>query len=259
MIYGLAGVLDDRRGWGIRGDSFECLAQLQKLGVPTWFALGDRDIATHLQRTSMIKGGKSLSEVTCWMRDSYSIAVKVVPATDNEVSTRITTRRGVMHLQEFWVKHKGKPKVTAIRYDGAEKAAVNPNAIDAIKRSDAVIVAPANPVSSIGPIIALRDLRKELERSREKVIAISPLIGEKAVSGPAVKYMRALKINNSPLGVAEHYCDFVNTLVISKNDRPLASRIEALGMQVCEANIIMKSRQDEVRLGRHILSKTRKS
>ncbi|MGI0048405.1 MAG: 2-phospho-L-lactate transferase CofD family protein, partial [Nitrososphaera sp.] len=109
IIYGLAGLLDAKRGWGIRGDSFECLAQLKKLGAPAWFSLGDRDLATHLLRTSMIKGGKSLSEVTGWMRDRYSVAARVIPATDGEVTTRIMTGRGEMHLQEFWVKHRGTP------------------------------------------------------------------------------------------------------------------------------------------------------
>ena len=258
IIYGLAGMLDEQSGWGVRGDSFECLAQLKRLGAPAWFGLGDRDIATHLQRTSMIKNGKSLSEVTGWMRDRYSIAAKVIPATDNEVTTRIITDRDEMHLQEFWVKHRGRPKVTGVRYDGADEAAANPDAIDAIRQSEVVIVAPANPVSSIGPIVALADLRKELAQNRKKVMAVSPLIGEKAVSGPAVRYMKAVGLKSSPVGVAKYYRDFVGTFVISKSDHRLAPQIEALGMRVCETNIIMKSRQDEVRLGRHILSKIRK-
>lgn len=257
IIYGLANVLD-QRGWGVRGDSFECLAQLKKLGEPVWFSLGDRDIATHVLRTDMIRAGKSLSEVTDWMRDRYSIAARVIPATDSEVTTRIMTGRGEMHLQEFWVRHRGAPKVTGVRYDGVEKAVPNRDAIDAIRLSDAVIIAPANPVSSIGPIVAIEGLRKELARNREKVIAVSPLIGEKAVSGPAVKYMNALGIESSPAGVAQYYRDFAGAFIISKGDYPMARRIEALGMQVYETNITMKSRQDEVRLGRHILSKIRK-
>ena len=258
IIYGLAGLLDAKRGWGISGDSFECLAQLKKLGAPTWFSLGDRDLATHLLRTSMIRSGKTLSEVTGWMRDRYSVAAKVIPATDDEVATRIMTGRGEMHLQEFWVRHGGKPEVTGIRYDGADKAAASRDAIDAIRKADAVVIAPANPVSSIGPIVALADLRKELVQNRDKVIAVSPLIGERAVSGPAVKYMKALGLESSPVGVARHYRDFAGTLVISKSDHRLSPRIESLGMQVYETNITMRSRQDEVRLARHILGRIRK-
>ena len=258
IIYGLAGLLDVKRGWGIRDDTFECLFQLKKLGAPSWFSLGDRDLATHLLRTSMIKEGKSLSEVTGWMKDRYSVTAKVIPATDSEVTTRIITERGEMHLQEFWVKHRGKPKVTDVRFNGADKAEANHEAIDAIRHSDAIIIAPANPVSSIGPIVALADLRKELVQNRHKVVAVSPLIGEKAVSGPAIKYMKALGLESSPFGVARYYHDFVGTFVISKIDYHLAPRIESLGMHVYETNITMKSRQDEVRLGRTILSMIRK-
>ena len=258
IIYGLAGLLDAKRGWGIRGDSFECLAQLKKLGAPAWFSLGDRDLVTHLLRTSMLKGGKSLSEVTGWMRDRYSVAARVIPATDGEVTTRIMTGRGEMHLQEFWVKHRGTPKVAGIRYDGADRAVASKDAIDAIRKADAVVIAPANPVSSIDPIVALVDLRKELVQNRGKVVAVSPLIGEKAMSGPAVKYMKALGLESSPVGVARHYRDFAGTFVISKSDHRLSPRIESLGMQVYETNITMKSRQDEVRLGRYILGRIRK-
>lgn len=258
IIYGLAGLLDAKRGWGVRGDTFECLAQLKKLGAPAWFRLGDRDLAMHLLRTSMIKSGKSLSEVMGWMRDRYSVAVRVIPATDSEVTTRIMTGRGEMHLQEFWVRYRGTPKVTGIRYNGADKAVANRDAIDAIRQSDAIIIAPANPVSSIGPIVALVDLQRELAQNRDRVVAVSPLIGERAVSGPAVKYMKALGLESSAVGVAQYYRDFAGTFVISKGDHSLAPRIESLGMQVYETNITMKTRQDEVGLGRHILSKIRK-
>jgi LPPG:FO 2-phospho-L-lactate transferase len=258
IIYGLGGVIDEQRGWGIKGDTFECLAQLRKLGAPAWFSLGDRDIATHVLRTNMIRAGKSLSEVTSWIRDRYSIEAKVVPATDSEVTTWIMTGVGEMHLQEFWVRRRGAPKVTGVRYDGADQAVPNPDAIEAIQQSDLVIIAPANPVSSIGPIVAIAGLRKELVRNREKVIAVSPLIGKKALTGPAVKYMKALGIESSPLGVAQHYRDYAGTLIISKGDHSLADRIEALGLQVYETNITMRSRKDEVRLGSYILSKIRK-
>lgn len=258
IIYGLAGLLDERRGWGVKGDSFECLAQLKNLGAPSWFGLGDRDLATHLVRTSMIKSGKSLSEVTDWMRSRYSVAARIIPATDDEMATKIMTGKGEMHLQEFWVRRRGKPRVTDVRYDGADRAVENRRAIDAIRQSEIVIVAPANPLSSIGPIVALAGLRKELARNRDKVVAVSPLVGEKAMSGPAVKYMKALGLEISPVGVAQRYRDFAGALVISRSDHRMTHRIEALGMRVYETNITMKSRQDEVRLGRHILSKIRK-
>lgn len=254
ITYGLANMLDQKRGWGIKGDSFQCLAQMKKIGAPTWFSLGDKDLAIHLLRTSMMKDGKSLSEITNFFRKCYSISAQLIPATDKELTTSIlTTTRGDMHLQEFWVKHKGRPTVTGVRYDNASRATANTAAIEAIKQCRAVVIAPANPVSSIGPIIALSDLRKELMQNRDKVIAISPLIGRKAVSGPAIKYMKALGLENSSVGVAKYYRDFVSKFIISMEDHSMKLQIEALDMQVYETNITMKARTDEVRLGRQIL------
>jgi LPPG:FO 2-phospho-L-lactate transferase len=254
IIYGLANILDRKRGWGIKGDTFQCLTQMKKIGAPSWFGLGDKDLAIHLLRTSMMKDGKSLSEITSFLSKCYSISAQLIPATDREVTTSIvTTSRGDMHLQEFWVKHKGRPRVSGVRYDNASNATANPSAIDAIKRCRAVVIAPANPISSIGPIVALSDLRKMLAENRHKVIAISPLIGKKAVSGPAVKYMRALGLESSSVGVAKHYRDFVSKFIISRKDHRMKLQIEALDMQVYETNITMKTRRDEVRLGRHLL------
>jgi LPPG:FO 2-phospho-L-lactate transferase len=232
MVYGLANMLDRKRGWGIKRDSFHCLAQLKKVGVPAWFSLGDKD----------------------FFRKCYSISTRIIPVTDEEVTTTIvTTARGDMHLQDFWVKHKGRPRVSGIRYDNASDSLANPAALDAIRRCRAVIIAPANPISSIGPIIALSDLRQELVQNRDKVIGVSPLIGRKAISGPATKYMRAVGLENSSIGVAKYYCDFVSKFIISEKDRNMKSQIGAHGMQVYEANITMKTRRDEVRLGRHLL------
>ena len=254
LTYGLANMLDQKRGWGIKGDSFQCLAQMKKIGAPTWFGLGDKDLAIHLLRTSMMKDGKSLSEITNFFRKYYSISAQLIPATDKEVTTIIvTSTRGDMHLQEFWVKHKGRPTVTGVRYDNASRATANTAAIEAIKQCRAVVIAPANPVSSIGPITALSDLRKELMQNRDKVIAISPLIGRKAVSGPAIKYMKALGLENSSVGVAKYYRNFVSKFIISMEDHSMKLQIEALDMQVYETNITMKARTDEVRLGRQIL------
>ena len=254
ITYGLANMLDQKRGWGIKGDSFQCMTQMKKIGAPTWFSLGDKDLAIHLLRTSMMKDGKSLSEITNFFRKCYSISAQLIPATDKELTTSIvTSTRGDMHLQEFWVKHKGRPTVTGVRYNNTSRATANTAAIEAIKQCRAVVIAPANPVSSIGPIMALSDLRKELMQNRDKVIAISPLIGRKAVSGPAIKYMKALGLENSSVGVAKYYRDFVSKFIISMEDHSMKLQIEALDMQVYETNIMMKARTDEVRLGRQIL------
>lgn len=254
ITYGLAGILDEDQGWGVRGDSFECLAQLQKLGAPSWFRLGDRDLATHLVRTVMIEQGKTLSQVTDFARNRYAISASIIPATDDEVKTVVTTGRGKIHLQEFWVRYRGRPRMSGIRFEGSDTAAPTRSAINAIKRSELIIVAPANPVSSIGPTVALRALRKELTKKRDKVVAVSPLIGQKAISGPAAKYMGALGLDISPLGVAQYYRDFVSRFIISTEDHSLASRIRDLGVDVFETDIMMKNRRDEVRLARRLIS-----
>lgn len=256
LIYGLADLLDKKRGWGVKGDSFQCLSQMKKIGVSTWFGLGDRDLALHLLRTSMMKEGKSLSETTDFLRKRYSINAQIIPATDSEVPTMIvTSKRGEMHLQEFWVKHQGRLSVSDIRYENASSAIANPAAIDAINSCRAIIVAPGNPVSSIGPLLAISDIREHLAQNRQKVIAVSPLIGRTAVSGPAVKYMRALGLENSSFGVAKYYRELVGTFIISKEDSSpeLQRKINALDMQVYKTNIIMKARRDEIRLGSYLL------
>ena len=260
ITYGLANMLDQKRGWGIKDDSFQCLAQMKKIGAPTWFALGDKDLAMHLLRTSMVKDGNTLSEVTDFFRNCYCIRAKLIPATDQEMSTRIlTSTKGDIHLQEFWVKYKGRPTVTGVRYNNANNAIANAAAIDAIKRSRAIGIAPANPISSRGPIVALSDLRKELVQNRDKVIAISPLIGKRALSGPAIKYMKALRFQNSSIGVARYYHDFVSKFIISVEDHNMKLQIEALNMHVYETNITMKTRRDEVRLGKDILKLVEKN
>ncbi len=254
VTYGLAGILDEKRGWGVKDDTFFFLDQLAKMGQSSWFSLGDRDLATHVVRTSMMQSGKSLVEITDWMREKLAVRPRIIPATNNQVETRIQTDKGEMHLQEFWVKEKGLPSVTAVRYKGAKEAEPSTEAIDAIRKADKIIIAPANPVSSIGPIVALDGIRKELSKVRSRVVAVSPLIGQSAVSGPAVKYMKAAGLRSSPVGVAEFYRDFVGSMVISETDHEMAGQIRELGMQVYETNITMSDRQDEVRLGQYLLN-----
>ena len=253
LIYGLADLLDKVKGWGIKNDSFGFLRQMEMLGEQTWFRLGDRDLATHLLRTNLLKNGKSLSEITEWLRNKYAISTKIIPATDSAIETKIITDKGEMHIQEFWIKHKGEPKVIDIIYDGANRSRINPEAIHALKRSKIIIIAPANPITSIGPMLAIKGVKKDLITERKKIVAISPLIGERAISGPAVKYMQALKLQNSPLGVAEYYSDFISTFVISRSDSDLSLKIQSLGIKVYETDILMKDGLDENRLASYLI------
>jgi LPPG:FO 2-phospho-L-lactate transferase len=255
IIYGLADMLDKRQGWGVKNDSFGFLRQMEMLGEEMWFKIGDRDLATHLLRTNMLKNGKNLSEITDWMRSRYAIAPKIIPATDNPMETKVVTDRGEMHIQEFWVKYGGEPNVLNIVYSGADRSRVNPRAIDALKRSKIIVIAPANPITSIGPILAIKGIRKELIAQKKKTIAVSPMIGNEAVSGPAAKYMRAMDLQNSPIGVAKYYSDFVSKLIISASDWRLYTEINRLDIKAYETDIIMRNADDETRVALYLLKR----
>jgi LPPG:FO 2-phospho-L-lactate transferase len=252
VLYGLAGILSER-GWGIKGDTFSCLAQMEKIGEEIWFKLGDRDLATHLLRTSLRRTGRTLTEITDWMRKKYSVSEKIYPATDSNLETIIITEQGPMHIQEFWVKHQGNPKVKSIQYDGAENATANTKLIESLEKSDMIVLAPANPITSINPILMVGEIKVQLKKLRNKVLAISPLIGERAVSGPAIKYMKAMNLMNTALGVAHFYSDIVGNFVIDLHDSTLSSKIGYLDMNVFQTDIIMKNRSDENRLSSYII------
>jgi len=253
IIYGLGDLLDYDKGWGIKSDTFNFLRQMEVFGEETWFRIGDRDAATHLIRTNMLKNGKNLSDITQWMCEKFAVGVKIIPVTDNTIETRIITQKGELHLQEFWVKHRGKDKVEGIQYIGAEKARPNPQAINAIHDSELVIIAPGNPLTSIGPMLQIKGIRKELSKSKKKVVSVSPLIGDKAVSGPAAKYMEAAGIETNAYGLAKMYSDVCTNIVVDNKDKALAKQIEKLDIKVYETKITMKNKQDEELLALFIL------
>jgi LPPG:FO 2-phospho-L-lactate transferase len=232
---------------------------METLGERMWFKIGDRDLATHLLRTNMLHNRKNLSEITDWISSRYSLEQKVIPATDNPMETKIVTDKGHLHIQEFWVKYHAKPDVLNIVYDGANKSHVNPKAIDALRRSEIVVIAPGNPITSIGAILAVKGMRKEIIGQRRKIIAVSPMIGKDAISGPAAKYMEAMGIQNSPLGVARYYSDFIEKFAISASDHNLCTDISKLDIQPCETDIIMSDEDDEIRLALYVLRQFQRS
>ncbi len=252
IVYGLADLLDTDRGWGIKKDTFNFLRQMEVFGEETWFRVGDRDAATHLIRTNMLKNGKSLSDITKWMCEKFAVSANVIPVTDNTVETRITTNKGELHLQEYWVKHRGKDKVEGIQYIGADKTRPNPAAIDAIHDAKLVIIAPGNPLTSIGPMLQIKGIRKELSKIKKKVVAVSPLIGSKAISGPAGQYMEAAGIEVNAFGLAKMYSDVCANLVIDSKDKLLSKKIQNLDMKLYETKIVMKNKQAEESLASFI-------
>ncbi len=253
ITYGLADLLDHDKGWGIKKDTFGFLRQMEIFGEETWFRIGDRDTATHLTRTNMLKNGKSLSEITKWMCEKFSIEIKIIPVTDNPIETKIVTSKGEMHLQEFWVKHRGMDTVEGIEYQGAEKARPNPDAVNAIHDSNLIVIAPGNPLTSIGPMLAIKGIRKELAKKKNKVVAVSPIIGNSPVSGPTGKYMEAAGIEVSVLGIAKMYADVCSNLIIDNKDRASTKSIEALNINVHESKIKMTNKQSEDALAASII------
>jgi len=253
ITYGLSDLLDQDKGWGIKKDTFGFLRQMEIFGEETWFRIGDRDTATHLTRTNMLKNGKSLSDITKWLSEKFSIEIKIIPITDNTVETRIITDKGDLHLQEFWVKHRGMDEVKGIEYQGADKARPNPDAVSAIHDSSLIVIAPGNPLTSIGPMLAIKGIRKELAKKKNKVVAVSPIIGNAAISGPTGKYMEAAGIEVSAVGIAKMYADVCSNLIIDTKDRKQIKQIESLNINVHDTKIKMTNKQAEDALGASIL------
>ena len=253
-IYGLAGILDKERGWGIRNDTFSYLNCMKLLGEETWFQIGDKDLITHFIRTKMLSKGYSLSTVVKWIAlNQYNMIKKIIPVSDTHVETRIVTNKGDMHIQEFWVKNKAKPRVLDVYYKNSEKAKCNKDALRIIRSSDIIIIAPANPISSIAPILSLKQIKEELIEQRDKIIAISPVIGNKAISGPARKYLSAKGIESSVLGIAKFYSQLISKIVIDNSDSNFSKEINKIGVSSFETNILMNNSKEEMRLARFIL------
>lgn len=253
VVYGLSSLLDKTRGWGVINESFVFMEQMKRLGQDYWFRIGDKDLALHVVRTHFLNEGKSLSWVTEWMRKKLSISTVILPASDDHFETRIETPVGEMHIQEYWVKNHAELDILNITYHGIEKAVPSPQALRAIRNSDMIVIAPGNPISSIGPITSIPSIRKELESKKKKVFAVSPIIGKQAFSGPATKYLLAMGIESSPAGIASHYSNIASNLVISESDKDYENRIQNYGVNVYKTNIIMENEQDEIRLSNYIL------
>jgi len=253
IVYSLANMLDSDRGWGIKHDSFEFNRQLEILGEESWFNIGDKDLATHLVRTKMLRDGKGLFEITQWICNRFGVSTKIIPATESHMETRIVTEAGEMHLQEFWVKNHANGNVKAVTYYGANKTKPTLQALDAIKSSSMIIIAPGNPISSIAPILAIKGIKDLLMKMKNKCVAVSPIVGAQPVSGPAAKYMESVGVEVSPYGVAKFYSDIISKFVIHTSDRRYTSKIEDLGIKVYDTNIIMKDKGDESRLASYLL------
>jgi LPPG:FO 2-phospho-L-lactate transferase len=251
-LYALAGLSDYGRGWGIAGDTFNMLEALRLLGEPSWFAVGDRDLATHILRTRWLAEGLSLSEVTARFTDRLRIAATILPATNETLRTWIRHPGGVMAFQEYFVLNRWQTEVEGVEFQGSG-CDPTPGVLQAIEQSDLFVVGPSNPVVSIWPILHVKGVRDAIYSLRSARVGISPIVGGSAVSGPAGKLLKALGYQVSAAGVAQFYSGLLTHFVIHRTDTDLVGRIESLGMRVLATDIIMGSLESKARLAEEIL------
>ena len=245
ILYTLAGLLDEERGWGVRGDTYAALDVAEEDGRDTWFTLGDRDLSLHRTRTDLLGRGEPLSEVTRHLADGMAIGVRLVPATDDRLRTKIQTPEGELDFQEWFVKRRHADRVDGVRFEGAESARAAPGVVEAIGDADVVVIAPSNPFVSIRPILAVPGIEDALREAR--VAAVSPLVGGKALRGPLVEMMVSLGHEPSPGGVRALYGDLVSSFVVDRADEALAGEIP--GGVVCDTVMVAPERRAEVGRG----------
>jgi LPPG:FO 2-phospho-L-lactate transferase len=268
VLYALADLLSKDRGWGVEGDSFRCLERMKQLGQPSWFSLGDLDLATHLTRTGMLRSGQTLSEATAELAARLGVRARVLPMSDDRVSTMLDTAKGTLTFQEYFVRERHQVEVRAVRFEGAEEARPAPGVLESIDGADAIVFAPSNPVTSIGPILAVPGIRDGLRRTSAPVIAVSPIVGGAAVSGPAAELMQMMGWSSTMAGVAKAYEDFLDVLVadssemsalsnqqsaISQENEIGAAEPSARSARVVYTNTIMRSMKDRRDLAAFVL------
>ena len=252
VMYTLAGLSNPETGWGITGETFHALERLNAYGADTWFNLGDKDLATHIRRTYLLKQGHSLSEVTESLRTALGVTHPIVPMSDQPVRTMLKTGIGELPMQTWFVKHRCEPAVSDIRFDGAEQAKPAPEFERALRECDGLVFCPSNPFVSVAPILAVPGVRDAIRNFDGLRIAVSPIVGGQAIKGPAAKMMGEMGIEPSCVGVAKQYNDLCDTFVLDDVDAGRAGDIEALGMQAAVTNTMMITDDDKVRLAEYI-------
>ncbi|MGC8816813.1 MAG: 2-phospho-L-lactate transferase [Candidatus Hadarchaeum sp.] len=254
VMYTLAGIVNEETWYGIRGDTFEEHERLRREGRPELLRIGDRDREVKKRRTLLLQRGHPLSAVTRELCKNFHVLANVLPMSDDRVTTHIDTEAGVLTFHEFWVARRARDRVRSVTFDGAESARAAPGVLEAIENSEAVIIGPSNPVTSIGPIVAIKEIRSALEKARKKIIAVSPIVGSSPVSGPAGVLMSGMGYEVSPLGVARYYRDFTGKLVIDKRDEGLAPKIEELGLKTFSTDLMMPDLPSRIKLARSVLA-----
>ena len=253
VLYTLAGRADPVRGWGVRDETFACLAALRTLDAPAWFQLGDRDLAVHLLRTAWLRAGWRLSRVTAELARRHRVRARLLPMTDDPVRTFVHTGAGRLPFQDYLVRRRARGRVRRIEIAGGAGARPAPGVLAALRDTDAIVVAPSNPLVSIAPMLAVRGVRAALARRRAPAAAITPLVGGRPLKGPLHHMLRGLGHEVSPAGVARFYRGLVDVFVLDRVDAALRPRIEALGMRVVVTDTVMRSPAAAARLAGVVL------
>jgi LPPG:FO 2-phospho-L-lactate transferase len=256
VTYTLADVVDAEKGWGVAGDTFACLGMLARYGLPSWFNLGDRDLATHIFRTQALRQGRRLTEVADHIRQVLGIRARILPMSDDPVTTHILVSDGVLrpiHFQEYLVQRGAQDEIRGVEYRGSTRARATAEVLAALGEADLIFIAPSNPVASIGPILAVSGIRDALQAAAAPVVAVSPVVGGRSLKGPTDQFLRWAKEEVSPLGVARIYRAALGGLrgmMIDRLDKERAAEVEALGIAVCVEDLVMGSPEDKRRVAR---------
>jgi len=254
ITYVLAGLLSRERGWGVKGDTFFCLQAMGQLGQPIWFHAGDRDLAVHILRSKLLAEGKTLLEATTEIASSLGVKARILPMSNSRVETRVGTPVGELSFEEYFVQRWYQDPVEHVRFAGAADAQPSPGVIEAITTADTVLLAPSNPVTSIGPILAVPGVREALQRTKGRIAAVSPIVGGAPVSGPAGILMASQGLPVSIAGVAQAYQDFLDLLVVDVRDAKAAEELRRTGLRVHTAETIMRTPEEKAELARAVLA-----
>jgi LPPG:FO 2-phospho-L-lactate transferase len=258
VLYHLAGLSDEEQGFGIRGDTYNVLEAIAQYGYDTWFRLGDRDLATCITRTDLLRRGRTLSEVTAEIASALLVPARIIPATDDPLRTKIRTDDGVLDFQDFFVRRRTEGHTREVIFEGAQTASPAPGVIEAIMDADGVILTPSNPLVSIGPILSIAGIRDALRTTPARVAAVSPIVGGKALKGPADRMLRDQGIESTAASIAKLYEDFLDVLVIDNVDADLKTQIESVeaegrGVEIIVTDTIMDSMEKKAALARMVM------
>lgn len=255
ITYTVAGAIDPERGWGLAGETWQAMDALRRYpGARTWFNLGDRDLATHLYRTDRMRAGAPLSVVTAEITAAWELGLRLLPATDDPVRTRLTTDEGEIGFQEYFVERQHDVAVSTVRFDGAEAARPAPGVLDALGSASRVVIAPSNPLVSIDPVLAVPGVRAAVERRRADTVAVSPIVAGAALKGPADRLLRELGHESTVVGIARLYAPLAATLVIDEADADRAAAVEAAGMHCVVSPTIMRGPAESAALAEAVLA-----